>query len=79
MVIFNSQDYDIKDVKNFWIDEIALQNMLSILLRNPLKGFEMKENFEAKTWFGVLILWDFDIVFICFLESWNIMNASDFS
>ena len=44
----NSQDYDNKDFKNFWIDYIVLQNMLSILLRNPLKGFERKENSEAQ-------------------------------
>ena len=50
----NSQDYDNKDFKNFWIDYIVLQkNKLSILLRNPLKGFERKENFEAQN-----LIWD---------------------
>ena len=38
----NSQDYDNKDFKNFWIEYNVLQNMLSILLRNPSKGFERK-------------------------------------
>ena len=42
-----------KDFKDFWIDYIVLQNMLSILLRNPLKGFERKENFEAQN-----LIWD---------------------